>query len=152
MSKGVDFDVQYPALGADYSGYDLIKGSNIQNYLDIPAFAVDQASGDFGRVWRATYTMSNPTDNIVITVKPQSMLSQFLASAEEGAFSYSILFALIIGVLIWIFAWIYLMPIFLGRKERHPMLAWYYALIYPGINFIFIIFPGMVILPVLPAE
>jgi hypothetical protein len=143
VPEGIDFDVQYPALGAEYSGYDFIKGSNIRNFTDTPAYAVDQASGDFGRVWRATYTMSNPTDNIVITVKPQSMLSQFLARAEEGAFGYSILFALIIGVLIWIFAWIYLMPIFLGRKEKHPMLAWYYALIYPGINFIFIIFPGM---------
>jgi hypothetical protein len=143
VPKGVDFDVQYPTLGAEYSGYDLIKGSNIQKYIDIPAYAVDQASGDFGRVWRATYTMSNPTDNIVITVKPQSTLSQFLAHAEEGAFGYSILFALIIGVLIWIFAWIYLMPIFLGSKKKHPMLAWYYALIYPFINFIFIIFPGM---------
>lgn len=144
VTKGVDFDVQYPALGAEYSGYDFIKGSNIQNYLDIPAYAVDQASGSFGRVWRATYTMSNPTNNIVITIKPQSALSQFFASVQEGAFSYSMLFALIIGVLIWIFAWKYLMPIFLGTKKKHPMLAWYYALIYPGFNLIFIIFPGMV--------
>jgi hypothetical protein len=143
VPKGVDFDVQYPALGTEYSGYDYIKGPNIQNYINTPAYAIDQASGDFGRVWRATYTMSNPTDNIIITVKPQSALSQFFASAEEGAFGYSLLFALIIGVLIWVFAWKYLMPIFLGIKEKHPMLAWYYALIYPGCNLIFIIFPGM---------
>jgi hypothetical protein len=142
VPKGIDFDVQYPVLGAEYSGYDFINGSNILNYINIPAYAIDQASGDFGRVWRATYTMSNPTDNIVITVKPQSALSQFFAGAEEGAFGYSVLFALIIGVVIWVLAWKYLMPIFLGIKEKHPMLAWYYALIYPGINLVLIIFPG----------
>jgi hypothetical protein len=144
VPKGVDFDVQYPALGTEYSGYNYIKGSNIRNYLNIPAYAIDQASGDFGRVWRVTYTMSNPTDNIIITVKPQSGLSQFLAGAEEGAVNYSVLFALIIGVVIWVFAWTYLMPVFLGTKKKHPMLAWYYGLIYPGINLILIVFPGMV--------
>ncbi len=143
--KGVDFDVQYPALGTEYSGYDYFTGPNIQNYLNIPAYAIDQASGSFGRVWRATYTMSNPTDNIVITVKPQSGLNQFFASVQEGAFGYSVLFALIIGVVIWVFAFRLLMPVFLGKKAVYVMPGWYEALIYPAINFVLIIFPGSIL-------
>jgi hypothetical protein len=146
VPKGLDFDVQYPALGTEQSGFDIIEGSNIQNFINTPSYAVDEAKGDFGRVWRATYTQSNPTDDIVITVKPQSAFSSFLAGAEDGALGYSVLFALLIGVLVWVLAWRFLMPRFLGKSSgQQTRLRWYYALIYPAVNFIFIIFPGSIL-------
>jgi hypothetical protein len=143
--RGMDFDVQYPTLGTEQSGFDIIEGSKIQNFMDTPSYTVDEARGDFGRVWRATYTQSNPTDDIVIKVKPQSAFSSFLADAEDGALGYSIIFALIIGVLVWVLAWRFLMPRFLGvAYGQQSRLRWPYALIYVAINFIFIIFPGSI--------
>ena len=142
--RGMDFNVKYPALGSEQSGFDIIEGAHISNYYQIPSYAVDEARGDFGRVWRATYTQSNPTENIIITVKPQSAFSRFLAGAEAGALGYSVLFAFIIGVAVWVLAWSFLMPRFLGEDTKHALPHWYEALIYPAINFVFIIFPGSI--------
>ncbi len=102
----MDFSVRYPKLGAEHSGYDFISGSNIQPFVDVPApaYAVDEARGSYGHVWRATYTQSNATSDVVITVKTSSGFSRFLAYMEEHGFGYSVLFALIIGILIWMFA------------------------------------------------
>jgi hypothetical protein len=144
--KGTDFNVTYPAIGSEQSGFDIIEGAHITNFIDTPSYAVDEARGDFGRVWRATYTQSNPTDDIVITVKAQSGFSQFLAGAEDAALPYSFPFALVIGILIWVLAWHYLMPRFLGEGSRQQArLRWPYALIYPAINIVFIIFPGSIL-------
>ncbi len=143
--EGLDFDVQYPALGTDQSGFDIIEGSKIQEFIAIPSYAVDEARGAFGHVWRATYTQSNPTDNVVVTVKTQSAFSKFLAGLEDGALGYSIVFAIIIGILIWVFAWRFLIPVFLGNKAEYAIPAWYEGLIYPGINLVFIVFPGSVL-------
>jgi hypothetical protein len=132
----MDFSVQYPKLGAEHSGYDFISGSNIQPFTDSPAYAVDEARGSYGHVWRATYTQSNATSDVVITVKTAAYM-------EEHSFGYSLLFAFIIGILIWMFAWHYLMPVFLGKETiRKP--GWWESLIYPGINFVFAIFPGAI--------
>jgi hypothetical protein len=80
--RGMDFDVKYPALGSEQSGFDLIKGARISKYYQIPSYAIDEARGDFGRVWRATYTQSNPTEDIVIVAKEQSAMSKFMAGAQ----------------------------------------------------------------------
>jgi len=144
--RGMDFDVEYPALGTEQSGFDIIEGAHITKFMATPSYAVDEASGDFGRVWRATYTQSNPTDDIVVTVKAQSAFSKFLAGAEESAFAYSFPFALVIGLLVWLLAWHFLMPRFLGEGSGQPArLRWHYGLIYPAINIIFIIFPGSIL-------
>jgi hypothetical protein len=143
--RGMDFDVTYPKLGSDRSGYDIIEGARISGYFQIPSYAVDEARGDFGRVWRATYTQSNSAEDIIITTRPQSTYSRFLAGAEESAIASSVLFALVIGLVVWTLAWYFLMPRFLGfGSGRHSNLAWYMALVYPGLNIVFMIFPGSV--------
>jgi hypothetical protein len=143
--KGLDFDIEYPKLGSDQSGYDIIEGAHISKYFQIPAYAVDQARGDFGRVWRATYTMSNSSEDIVITAKTQSAYSRFLAWAEETAQFTSFSFAIVFGLLVWVLAWMLLMPRFLwGKGEPWAELRWYHALSYPGINIVLMIFPGSV--------
>jgi hypothetical protein len=143
--KGLDFDIQYPKLGSDESGFDIIEGSRISKYFQIPAYAVDEARGDFGRVWRATYTMSNPTEDIVIVARPQSAYSRYLAGAEDSALLTSFFFAIVVGLLVWVLAWTFLMPRFLwGSAGPQVELHWYHALVYPGINIVLLVFPGSV--------
>jgi hypothetical protein len=144
--KGMDFDVEYPAIGSDQSGIDLVKGSRINSYFQTPSYAVDEARGKYGHTWRATYTQSNPTEDIIIVAKPQSAFSQFQQSVQESAIFLSFFFALVIGLLVWLLAWHYLMPRFLGDySAQQARLRWYFALIYPGINAVFIIFPGSIL-------
>jgi len=142
---GVGFRVEYPKLGTQHSGFDIIEGSRIQHFFDVPAYAVDEARGDYGRVWRATYTQSNPTEDVIITVKAESGLTRFMAGLEEGAFGYSVLFAFIIGILVWVFAWRLLMPVFLGKGEGVKVPGWWESLLYPAINFAFMIIPGAIL-------
>jgi hypothetical protein len=143
---GMDFDVTYPALGSKQSGYDYIKGARIADYYQVPAYAVDEARGSFGRVWRATYTQSNPSEDIVIVARPQTTLGRLRASIEESAIELALGFALIAGLAIWILAWHFLMPRFLGEGPEHnPRLRWYYSLIYPGLNAVLMVFPGSVL-------
>jgi hypothetical protein len=144
--RGMDFDVKYPTLGSEQSGFDLIKGARISQYYQIPSYAIDEARGDFGRVWRATYTQSNPTEDIVIVAKKQSAVSKFMAGAENSALLSSFFFAIIIGLLVWIFAWTLLMPRFLRQASgQQPRIRWYYSLIYPCINIVFMVFPGSIL-------
>ncbi|MCJ7743896.1 MAG: hypothetical protein MUO99_04970 [Dehalococcoidales bacterium] len=140
-----DFKVRYPALGSQQSGYDIIEGARIANYYQVPSYAVDEARGSFGRVWRVTYTQSNPTDDIVITIKPESVWSRLQNSIAESALPIAFLFALIVGLVLWFLSWHYLMPRFLGKYNNGRRLQWYFALIYPAINATLIIFPGSIL-------
>jgi hypothetical protein len=144
--QGVDFDVEYPALGSDRSGFDWVDGARINEYTQIPSYAVDEALGNFGRVWRATYTQSNPTQDIKIIAKAQSGMSKFRAGVQDSAQWLSFLFAIIIGMLMWMLAWHYLMPRFAGDLSRQQSrLRWYFALIYPALNIMLIVFPGSIL-------
>ena len=141
--EGLDFNIAYPELGSNESGYDMIRGSNIFRDHDTAAYAVDEAMGDFGRVWRATYIQSNSTEDIVITVKQQSGYSSFLTWIQADILQYSFLFAVVIGILVWILAWRFLMHRFLGMgREKYPDLGWVGGLTYTGINLLLMIVPG----------
>ncbi len=139
-----DFNASYPALGIQHSGYDYIEGSQIDKYYDVPAYAADEARGDFGKIMRLTYSQSNPTSDVVITVTPRSSWSAFRNSLLAHSFLIAFLFALILGLAFWFLSWHFLMPRFLGNKAA-PRLDWYLALIYPGINFVIMIFPGSIL-------
>ncbi len=141
---GMDFDVVYPKLGDDHSGYEIIEGAYINQFVNIPSYAVNEARDDYyGRVWRVSYTQSNSTEDIVITVKEQSGFDKFFANVQGSGLSLSFPFALIFATVIWVLAWLYLMPRFLGAGAVR--LHWYTALIYPAINLAFIIFPGVIL-------
>jgi hypothetical protein len=135
------FNVRYPALGMEESGYDIIEGARISKYYQVPAYAVDEARGKFGRVWRVTYTQSNPTNDIVITTGTASGWSKLQNSIAEQALLIAFFFALIVGLAFWFLSWHYLMPRFLG-KNNGQRLQWYFAAIYPAINAVIIFFPG----------
>jgi hypothetical protein len=139
--QNTDFAVQYPLLGSEQSGYDIIEGARISNFSQVPSYAVDEARGGFGRVWRVTYTQSNPTDNVVITARAAGTWTRLRNSLAEHALLMSFFFALAFGLASWFLSWHYLMPRFLGINNGNR-LQWYFAAIYPSINTVLVFFPG----------
>jgi hypothetical protein len=143
---GIDFDVSYPEIGSNQSGYTFRTRSRISDYYETTAYAVDEASGDFGRVWRATYTQSNSADDIVITARPQTELSKLYAGIQQNTTNLAYIFAIIFGLAFWVLAWHFLMPRIIGKgNDPENRLRWYYSLIYPGINLVLIFLPGMIL-------
>ncbi len=142
---GLDFDVQYPELGADRSGYSG-RNQRIVGNTQIPAYAIDEANGDFGRVWRAIYTQSNAAEDIAITTKPQSSFSRISASLHStGMSGLSLVFGLILALACWLLAWRFLMPRLLrGTYRGDPSKLWQHALVYTGIN-IALLIPGAIL-------
>jgi hypothetical protein len=136
---GLDFDVSYPALGTKESGYDYTTGARILENLDTPAYAIDEARGKFGRIWRATYTLSNATEDITIATKKLSAFSRFTARAQDSARTSSLVFALVVGLAVWITIWTLLMPRFVGTADA-TRIRWYHSLAYPVVNVISLIF------------
>ena len=146
---GIDFSVEYPELGVESSGYARQFGgyvTRITDYQKIPAYAVDEAVGDFGRVWRVTYTQSNSAEDIVITARPQSFISKVHMFFQKGGGGLiSFIFGLIVALAFWIMGWRYLMPRWLGESYQGGMgKLLKYALIYVGVNIV-LIFPGMIL-------
>ncbi len=143
---GTDFSVEYPRLGSNQSGYTGLFGSpQIADYYQVPAYAVDEARGDFGRLWRITYTQSNPTEDITIAFTPQSGWSRFQSGMAEHMNLYAFIFALVTGPLLWMLAWVVIMPRVTGGGKTETS-RWYNGLIYPGINAVMIVFPGTILM------
>jgi hypothetical protein len=144
--SGTDFSVEYPRLGSDQSGYSGLFGSpQIADYYQVPAYAVDEARGDFGRLWRITYTQSNPTEDIIIAFTPQSGWSRFQSGMAEHMNLYAFIFALVMGPMLWVLAWIIIMPRVTGGGKTETS-RWYNGLFYPGINAIMFVFPGTILM------
>ena len=143
---GLDFSVSYPALGSNQSGIkDALFGgsrSRIADYYQVPAYAVEDARGDFGRIWRATYTQSNHAEDITIVVRTQTWWSKLRAGMEDAAAGIAFAFAWIVGLAFWMIAWMFFMPRFTGDSREGMHLKWYHGLIYPGINAALLIIPG----------
>jgi hypothetical protein len=143
---GIDFTAQYPRLGADYSGYSGLAEvpfymsysprPRIMDHYDTPAYAVDEARGDFGHIWRATYTQSNSAEDVVISLAPPG---GFLTTVRQSLRGWgtvpTILLGLLIALLLWVVAWRYFMPRILGMQYRwRDSRLWRDSLIYLGIN------------------
>ena len=144
---GMDFSADYPKLGSGQSGYTGLFGSpRIADYYQVPAYAVDEARGDFGRLWRVTYTQSNPKEDIEISFAPQTGWSRLQSSLAEHVGSISFIFALIMGPLVWMLAWIVIMPRMAKSGGRPETTRWYNGLLYPGINAVMIVFPGIILM------
>jgi hypothetical protein len=152
---GIDFTVRYPRLGTDYSGY---SGSpemplflsylfpflslysplklRITDHYDTSAYAVDETRGDFGHIWRVTYTQSNSAEDVVISL---SSSGGFITTVRRLLSGWGILPIILLGLLIaivlWVVAWRYCMPRMLGMKYRwRDSKLWRDSLVYLGIN------------------
>jgi hypothetical protein len=143
---GVDFGVAYPELGPDLSGYVVpIWGASQPRILNAagPAYAVENAVGDFGRVWRVTYMHSNSSENVIISLLPGMSAETLGALQRPGrrAVLQVVIYvlSLTVAVLLWLVVWRYTMPRLLGISYswhestlyRHA-LGW--ALLYPLTN------------------
>jgi hypothetical protein len=148
---GVDFEVRYPSLGEDLSGYTsgLIsrRWPKIQ-FAQNPSFAIDNAVGDFGRIWRAIYVRSNATEDIIITKLESpsqstlSLLQQFQFQRYASPLTW--VFSLVASTLLWVVVWRYIMSRILGVRYGwrdlnlwREALGW--ALIYPLTNFVAVV-------------
>jgi hypothetical protein len=142
---GLDFDIEYPRLGTDLSGYDG-RTQRITSRTSFPAYAIDGARGDFGRVWRAIYTQSNAAEDIAITARPQSALSKMLVGFQSaGTTGTALLVGFIVALACWLLSWRYLMPRLLRRTSpQHPNTLWHYPLVYTGVN-IALLIPGAIL-------
>jgi len=136
----LDFKVQYPELGTDFSGFTqpLIGQTKprITEHYDIPSYAVEEARGDFGHIWRATYAQSNSAEDIVIITGASA---GFLTTVRRVLVGWGIVPNLLVGLLIalvlWVVTWRYIIPRMLGTKYRwRGSRLWRDSLIYPGIN------------------
>jgi hypothetical protein len=146
---GMDFTAEYPRLGADYSGYSGLDGGafylfhlfdqprpRIIDHYDTPAYAVDEARGDFGHIWRATYTQSNSAEDVVISLgTPGGALAAVRRSLAGWGTVPIVLLGLLIALLLWVMAWRYIMPRMLDVEYRwRDSILWSDSLTYLGIN------------------
>ena len=143
---GIDFTAQYPRLGADYSGYSDVSQipfymsysprPRIMDHYDTPAYAVDEARGDFGHIWRAIYTHSNSAEDVVISLAPPGgALATIRRSLAGFGTAPTILLGLLIALLLWVVAWRYIMHRMLGMEYRwRGSRLWSDSLTYLGIN------------------
>ena len=143
---GIDFTAEYPRLGTDYSGYSgLAEGPfylfdsprpRIMDHYDTPAYAVDEARGNFGHIWRATYTQSNSAEDVVISLAPSGgLLTTVRGSLRGWGIVPTILLGLLVALLLWVVAWRYLMPRMLGTEYRwREARLWSDSLTYLGIH------------------
>jgi len=143
----VDFAVAYPKLGDDLSGYSLggwfgRSQPRIQAATGL-AYAVEDAIGEWGRVWRVTYAHSNSDQDVVITRLPE-LTPQTRQALERpgrqrlfGRLSWALSF--LVAVAAWLASWRLVMPRMLpdparggGWRTYAEALGW--ALLYPATN------------------
>jgi len=137
---GIDFTVQYPRLGVDQSGFTRTPFGppqpHIIRYYNKSAYAVDEARGNFGHIWRATYAQSNSAEDIVIITGASA---GFLTTVRRVLVGWGIVPNLLVGLLmalvLWVVTWRYTMPRMLGVEYHwRSSRLWRDSLIYPGIN------------------
>jgi len=153
----LDFGVDYPRLGADLSGTEESRYVRLVWKIDdteSPAFAVDEAYGDFGHIWRATYIKSNSAQDLVVTSLPgvsrevQRAIRHATAQEVIGALTW--LIGLLAGLAAWVTAWRVIMPRRLGvpyrwREGRLYRDALTWAALYPIINLVVLVPVGLVL-------
>ncbi len=142
---GMDFTVQYPRLGTDHSGFTRPIFGNpaprIIRHYHTPAYAVDEARGNFGHIWRATYSQSNSAEDIVVVVGSSG---GFLTTLRRVLVGWGIVPNLLVGLLValvlWVVTWRYIMPRMLRTEYRwRDSRLWRDSLIYPGINAVLVL-------------
>ncbi len=90
----------------------------ITDHYNTSAYAVDEARGDFGHIWRATYTQGNSAEDIIIVT---SSSGGFITTLRRVLVGWGIVPNLLVGLLmalvLWVVAWRYCMPRMLGTES-----------------------------------
>lgn len=151
---GADFAVEYPRLGEEASGYTGGGwSSRSQPRIQLatgPAFAVDEALGDYGRVWRVTYRQSNAAEDVTITrlatTSPHTrdLLRQHQAQNVLRMASWVV--APLCALIIWLLCWFLVMGrlgrSFQWRSARTWLEAIGWAFLYPVVNVVGLLIAG----------
>ena len=121
-APGVDFRVKYPELGSDLSGYAGrglfgVPLTRIER-ANVPAYAVENAVGTFGRIWRVTYLKSNSAEDVVITrlaeLTPETRAVLRQLPWREPIMATTWLVSLLVALAVWVTTWRLMMPRLLG--------------------------------------
>jgi len=123
---GVDFSVEYPELGPNESGFvgGLFWGPARPRITeaDGAAHAVENVVGEFGRIWRITYLDSNSAEDVIITrlaeATPATLTALRVAKYSQPVLLVTWMIALLVAFGLWLTAWRYIMPRFLGIEYR----------------------------------
>jgi hypothetical protein len=115
------------------------------DYVNVSAYAVDDAIGQSVyyptssagyyqqmRIWRATYTNSNSSEDILITVNPKRGITPGIYLRGKGP-EVAFLVGLVIAILFWILAWYFLVPRLVG-KDKAVRGLWRISLTYLAWN------------------
>ena len=154
--QDLNFEVQYPKLGINRSGFVQNEGKyepSIASYTNVSAYAVDEGTGQLLSngitdpstigVWRVTYTNSNSSKDIMITVNPNhgTTFGTYLRNKGPGV---ALIIGILAAILFWILAWYFLAPRLVG-KNKHIRGLWQMPLPYLGLNLVLFI-PGGILL------
>lgn len=142
----LDFDVQYPQLGANRSGFTVpIFGQARPNILgyEEAAYAVEDVVGEFGRIWRVTYTKSNAEQDVVVTRRrgpsPETVVALRRLAQMPGLQVLTYALSILTALAAWLVAWRYFVGRMLGLAYRWQEARLYqhalgWALVYPLTN------------------
>ena len=142
----MDFEVQYPRLGANRSGFTVpIFGQARPNILgyDEAAYAVEDVVVAVGRIWRVTYTKSNASQDVVVTrrdgLSPETLAALGRPAQMRATQALTYVVSVLAALAAWLVAWRYLMGRMLGLAYRWSEARLYqhalgWALVYPLTN------------------
>jgi hypothetical protein len=110
---GLDFNLEYPRLGKDFSG-ETGSSSSFWRLMNLnetgsAAYAIDEAVGSFGHIWRGFYLQSNPEQDIQVTrlleASPETNQALRTLRFHDFVRKWTWLFALVGGGMVWVFTW-----------------------------------------------
>jgi hypothetical protein len=137
----ISFEVKYPQLGEYFS--EVYVGNLIHRMRDIsaqskPAYTIESANDGNNQIWRATYRLSNSSEDIVVSISKSGTAGVLIKRIFplRLPIGYSITISIIISLVLWVIAWRYIMPWripILSYSLKSPRL-WADALVFPGIN------------------
>jgi hypothetical protein len=168
---GVDFRIEYPRLGADLSGYSAggwfgRSAPRIQG-AGGAAFAVEDAIGVWGRVWRVTYMQSNSTADVSIvhlsSPSPQTLRALARAGRQSTIQLITWPLSFVVAALLWVVVWRLVMARLLGVRRRWldwrghlEALAWSFlypftnGIVFAAVSFLAVVTAGISILIGIP--
>jgi hypothetical protein len=119
-----DFAVRYPQVGQNMAGYD--RDTRMPHLMDAtqPAYAVDEATWEEGRIWRISYLHSDLDHRVGVThLLDRSEVVQEALQQEvtrQGLLRTTGPLSALIGMVVWVLAWSLVMP----RKLEGPDGKW----------------------------
>jgi hypothetical protein len=147
--RGISVQVEYPKMGTNLSGYTQMDSRNHTERISeagiSTAYAVDKITvrdkypyPAGTSMWRITYANSNPSDDILVTVRPSKgidlgLILRFGSKNTIGGLLIPLISGIFVASLLWILVWLLLMPRLIKNEIKLKSLLGFSS-IYIGIN------------------